>query len=647
MFFSIFYNMMSEQLPKTTSQVRIISFIRNENVISVLLIIISFCVYLTTMCRSVGFTDSGELAAVVCTLGIAHPTGYTLFTLLGRLWIMIPFPVEEILRLNFFSAFLVAVAVGLFFKTSITLHRSTTLFRSKGWKYKEAKNRYFILASAIASLILGLSTTFWSQSATFEVYALHLVLVLLATWTFVGGLEEQLLESQYISRKLILFAFVLGLSFSNHMTTILLAPGFLWLYFRTFGFDKNSFLRIFKITPIFLLGLSIYLYLPIRSASNPLFDWGHPATSERLLWHISGKQFRVWMFSGWNVVQKQLSYYVNNFTSEFSFIAIICIAIGTVILWKQSRKLSILLALLLFTTILYSVNYDIFDIGSYFLLSYIVVGFVVVYGIEYLFNRIEFRRLWIRVVVITILFMLPIIQIMYHYNEADESTKELPQQFVENAFDRLEPNAVVLATQWDYFISPSLYYQFIRNRRTDITIIDKSLLQNRSWYFMQLENHVPWLIERVHPKVNEFLEELNKFEHERPFNFNVIRACWQNLITEIVEKSLPDHPVYIDARIDQEFPSIYCRIPAGFFLRLTKDEDTTCYRTALAHFAIWDKKQPVAMDFEEYYISMLIHDADWLLRHKRVLEAKTVLTEALRLEPGHFTATWLMKQTAK
>jgi hypothetical protein len=112
LFFSIFFTSMTEQLPKATSKDKIISFLRNENLIGILLFLISFCVYLATMSRSVGFTDSGELAAVVCTLGIAHPTGYPLFTLLGRLWTMIPFPVEEILKLNLFSAFLVAFTVG-------------------------------------------------------------------------------------------------------------------------------------------------------------------------------------------------------------------------------------------------------------------------------------------------------------------------------------------------------------------------------------------------------------------------------------------------------------------------------------------------------------------------------------------------------
>jgi len=225
----------------------------------------------------------------------------------------------------------------------------------------------------------------------------------------------------------------------------------------------------------------------------------------------------------------------------------------------------------------------------------------------------------------------------------DETKNVLPRQFVSNAFSNLEPNAVVIASQWDYFISPSLYYKFIQNERRDITIIDKSLLQNRSWYFMQLQQTCPELMQKIKLSASLFLGELYKFEHDIPFNINIIQAYWQNLLIEIVEKSLPDRPVYIDARIDREFPSAYLRMPAGLFLRLSNKEDTTYYKTSLADFGIWDKKQPVADDFEKYYITMLLREADWLQKRGRVDEAKTVLVEIMRIQPDHFSARWLMK----
>jgi hypothetical protein len=559
---------------------------------------------------------------------------------------MIPNSLEEILRLNLFSALLTAVAVGVFFKTTLVLHRSSMVFQRRYRKQKETNDHRFIFASALASIVVGCSTTFWSQSTAIEVYALHLLLVLLTTWSFVRGLEEQLKELSVISQKLVVFAFVLGLSFSNHMSTILLAPGFLWLYFRTFGLHKASFLRITKISPFFLLGLSIYLYLPIRSGSRPLIDWGHPASLEQFFWHISGKEYRYWMFSGWGVVQKQLNYFISSFTSEFHIIIVPCILLGLFVLFKKSQRLLTFLVLLFCITIVYSINYDIFDIGSYFLLSYLVTGWVIVYGIDFFFHWVEDRQFWIRVIVAAMLIAIPIVQIVFNWNRVDETMNRLPQQFVRESFSRLEPNAVVLASQYEYFLSPSLYYQYIRNERRDITVIDESKLQNHSWYYLYLEQQQPWLMNRIRTNANLYLGELYKFEHDLPFNFNVMQVHWSALLSEIVEKSLQDRSVYVDAWIDEEFAQ-YRQTPVGLFIRLTKTEDTTCYRTAFSYFDPWNKQDPIAKDFEQYYVTILLHDADWLLRHGRVDAARTVLSEVFRIEPGNVSAAWLMRQVGK
>lgn len=73
--------------------------------------LIIFIFYLTSIAPSVVQIDSGELAAVQCTLGIAHPTGYPLFTILGYLFSLIPLPFSKIFQLNILSAIYTAANV--------------------------------------------------------------------------------------------------------------------------------------------------------------------------------------------------------------------------------------------------------------------------------------------------------------------------------------------------------------------------------------------------------------------------------------------------------------------------------------------------------------------------------------------------------
>jgi hypothetical protein len=79
---------------------RFVEIVLHENVLAVLLSLIAFGVYCTTLCHGVGITDAGELATVLCTLGIAHPTGYPLFTLIGHVWMLLPLGGEEIIHFS-------------------------------------------------------------------------------------------------------------------------------------------------------------------------------------------------------------------------------------------------------------------------------------------------------------------------------------------------------------------------------------------------------------------------------------------------------------------------------------------------------------------------------------------------------------------
>lgn len=57
---------------------------------SLIACLLPLVIYILTLCREIFFTDGGELAAAAATLGIAHPPGYPLFTLLGRLLTLLP-----------------------------------------------------------------------------------------------------------------------------------------------------------------------------------------------------------------------------------------------------------------------------------------------------------------------------------------------------------------------------------------------------------------------------------------------------------------------------------------------------------------------------------------------------------------------------
>ena len=73
-----------------------------------------FLFYLFSLHPTVSAGDSGELITAAYTLGIAHPPGYPLWTILGKIFtIIIPFG-NIAYRVNLMSAFIGACTCAIF-----------------------------------------------------------------------------------------------------------------------------------------------------------------------------------------------------------------------------------------------------------------------------------------------------------------------------------------------------------------------------------------------------------------------------------------------------------------------------------------------------------------------------------------------------
>jgi len=160
--------------------------------------------YLWTLAPGLVRGDGAELQYVVATRGVAHPTGYPLYTLFGWLWTkLIPFG-SIAWRINLLSALFGAGAVTLAYGIVYRLTRR-------------------IVPALTGALFLALSPAFWALCSVTEVYALHAlfvaaILYLLLAWRDAGSHRFRLLA---------LIAFVYGLSLSHHRMMLLLAPAML------------------------------------------------------------------------------------------------------------------------------------------------------------------------------------------------------------------------------------------------------------------------------------------------------------------------------------------------------------------------------------------------------------------------------------
>ena len=316
---------------------------------ALLAFLVTAILYLATMNRTYGFIDSGELAAVAITLGIAHPTGYPTFTLLGHLAVRLVPWVRPVLVLNalsaLWSAFGVALAVLVIHYVLRSAFQSVpgTVSR-KGASGKRGVSRQaqaestrerlspFVLAalSFLGATFVGLSTTWWSQGTGFEVYSLHAVFLGLVTLTFFRYLDD--LESREalprFTRWGLLFSFSVGLSFTNHLSMIMLAPALLVLFFRATGLRPRALQELAQLVPGALVGLLPYAYLPLRASMHPRLNWGDPETLDGFLEHVSGAQFHFAFAFVPRVFRQQTQYLANTLVDDTSLVGLLVAALG-------------------------------------------------------------------------------------------------------------------------------------------------------------------------------------------------------------------------------------------------------------------------------------------------------------------------------
>jgi len=588
--------------------------------------LIIILIYISTLAVTVIHLDVGELATVQATLGIAHPTGYPLYTIIGFIFSKILFFVNTIYALNLLAAVYCAISVYLLVKLSYFVldNLEITDENSKKKKKKnfsiELDESQKITISITIGWMIGLSKTFWFQSTSVEVYSLHLLLLsfilLFTVKAYFTG------DSKYWY----LTAVFLALGFSNHMTTILIIPGIAFLFFYKNRFNKPAFIIILKMllifTPILVL---LYLYLPIRAAQDPVLNWGNPVDWERFFRHVSGKQYQVWIFSSIEAVKKQFEYFISTLPSELAYVGLVTSIIGIPYLYRLSKILFSFFLINFVATLLYSINYDIADIDAYFLLAYISLIFLSIGILIHIIKKISTKYVYT-------LLLIPIIMLSFNYTKVDQSRIYVFEDYTKTVLDLSDNESIIFSYMWDYLIAPSYYFQYVEGYRDDVNIIDKELLR-RSWYFIQLEKNMPEVTVNIKPEIESFLKALQPFERDEPFDPNFLERNYRALMTALVEKNINERDFYITPELFQnemqrgefQLPQGFSLVPMELFFKVVKspseyvDADPTMINIRFS-------KNPGHYEstIRRFIANMMVYRIAYELQFKEIEKAKNI-----------------------
>ncbi len=549
---------------------------RLQLVLALVVFIVPFVVYFLTMAATVSFWDSGEFIATSYILGIPHSPGTPLYVLVGRVFTMLPLPLSIAERVNLLSVVFSALASMMVY----LIVTATVRFMYPA--LKGGMGRFMVHAGGLTgAFFLAFSTTFWWDATEAEVYALSSFVMGLCTWLALswyrnpaghaavadGGKAveiEEVQERRHARGLVYLIVYLLALGIGFHLGTILVFGGIFLLFLLvkekafsnaeliifTFGLavllaDMTLYrssaatvvgLLVFAAlvvwatkargrfalasTGLLALGLSVHLYLYIRSHLDPGIDMVDPETWKAMYAHLRREQyppinvlerkaslaFQLRHFGGYFREQFRMTgdAYVGPFNAGQALTAI-PVALGFLGIaanWVRERRtwaLNFANLAINSAGLLVFLNFSASEVRErdyfygpafYFFAVFIGIGasWLLVTVAEWAERR-RAERFGYVVPVGALCIVLSLLPIRHNWWTHDRSDNYIARDYAHNMLAGLESGAI-LFTNGDNDTYPLWYLQNVERFRTDVRVANLNLL-NTDWYIKQLRDREP------------------------------------------------------------------------------------------------------------------------------------------------------------
>lgn len=520
-------------------------------------------VYGLTLSPTLNFWDCGEFIACGWTLGIPHPPATPMYVLVARLAGLMPFGEGVAHRINFMSAVFASLAALFVYLLAL---RVTAAWREGG----EAPPVWVRAAGGLTgALFIAFSETFWFNAIEAEVYALSAFLMGFVLWLTLDWAEHA--DRPRGNALVYLILYLLSLAVGFHLGTLLVFPGFfvlalmiprkgfsnldLWLVGAVLALflgstvmhtpDAFTFFSLLAILglgiwfalpkarggkgrsfllyslALFVLGLSVHLFLYIRAGQGPMINEADPSTWDRLWavlkreqypfqlpterkapigWQFAhffrylGGQFR--MPGEWSLPIGGFDFHLGR---ALTAIPLGLGLLGIVLQWLRERRHWAALATVLFLNtigLVFFLNFSSDEVrerdyfyanGFYYFAVFIALGAV---GLVDSLRR-ERKRALYAMVLAGALLLAALGPLVHGWYTHDRSDNLIARDYAYNMLAPLEQNAVVF-TNGDNDTFPLWYIQEVEGFRKDIRVVNLSLL-NTDWYMRQLRDLKPGL----------------------------------------------------------------------------------------------------------------------------------------------------------
>ena len=436
--------------------------------------------YVATTPRTVVLEDDGWFLIVGEFLGIGHPPGYPVHTLLANLFLKIPWGSPALLG-HLLSAVLGALACGAVYSCA-RLSGATAV------------------PALIGAWLFAASEPFWSQAIITEVYTLNALL-----FFSVFALLLHLRRDPSDGRAWAAAAFLYGLSLANHWPLMMLAtPG---LVLAVVPMWRNLVASLRLVVGAFLPAVALpYGWMVLRSLQEPTFSFAQRLDSlDRVIAHISREAYADIGSSasaGWSDLLRFWGWFVGDLVWQLTPPGFVLALVGLGALfasrlrngpnsggsgdlldWAGRLAGPAAFASSSFVLLwLLKYDYDFFHIQVFRVFPLICYGLLAVWtamGLQRIVSWTDrdprwpaLRRPLAQSAVVTVVGVALVgWSVAAHWEANDRSGSDFAQRYVDVLFEEVPPGAALLIVGDDVTF-PVGYYHFVEGRRPDLRLVE-------------------------------------------------------------------------------------------------------------------------------------------------------------------------------
>ena len=254
------------------------NFRKVNNITGWIVFLIAAGTYTLTREATASLWDTGEFIACANEIGIPHPPGSPLFTMLGRLFIVL-FSGGNDAHVAQAVNLMSAVASGftiLFLFWTIT-HFARKMFVNHGEDLNSQQTFTVMVAGVVGGLAYTFSDSFWFSAVEGEVYALSsfftaLLIWAMLKWEHAFEIAKNTEEKNKADRWIVFIFFMMGLSITVHLLNLLTIPAIVMIYYyKKYTHTVKKGIIAF-IVSIVITGLTLYGMVYLIPKWSAFFD---------------------------------------------------------------------------------------------------------------------------------------------------------------------------------------------------------------------------------------------------------------------------------------------------------------------------------------------------------------------------------------